>query len=275
MTKILTPVATWGSNPTYPEDGVDPETAAGLEVSIQSALNRAEFLSAVQATGVPRVRSVSSIAALKAVTGQTTGDHVVVKDLGFFQFEAAAVLTSDDVNIVTPTVGGGRWLLNTRALRGAINGLASLDATARVPAAQLRGQLVSTGTTGVTSFSGGTASGSESNAIASLFTPSLVVGQVFEVHGSFFCSRTSGTSTDGEVIRFHFDVIKPSAAIRYLQGPSAVLGFSNHRNGISGRFVADETGAHTIRLRVVGSAGGLTYSAISSAQFDSYVVGGV
>ncbi len=136
--KTLTPVATYGSNPTYPEDGVDPETAAGLEVSIQTALNRSELVKTRIDAGVQKVRTVATIAALKGVTGHATGDHAVVKDMGVYEFDGASVATSNDVTVVTPTVGGGRWLLAGRSL-GVANGFAALDATAKVAFANLRG----------------------------------------------------------------------------------------------------------------------------------------
>ena len=55
---------------------------------------------------------VSDITALKAVdtTSITTVQTVQVTTLGLYKFQPGSTLTGDDVNVITPTVGTGRWI---------------------------------------------------------------------------------------------------------------------------------------------------------------------
>ena len=54
---------------------------------------------------------ILDLTALKAIdtTGYTDGVVINVSQLGFFRFQSGASDTPDDVNIVQPTTGGGRW----------------------------------------------------------------------------------------------------------------------------------------------------------------------
>jgi hypothetical protein len=57
-------------------------------------------------------RPVADIAALKAIdtTSVVTGVVVTVVGLGTWQFDKASGVAGDDITVVAPTVGGGRWL---------------------------------------------------------------------------------------------------------------------------------------------------------------------
>lgn len=275
MTKILTPSATYGANPTFPEDGVDPETAAGLEVSVQCALNRAELAKSRLDAGVTKIRTVADIAALKAITGQATGDHAIVKDRGLFEFDAAAALSTDDVNVVQPTAGGGRWQLSVRALRGTINGLASLDANSRVPSAQLRGHVISSANSTTNPSSSGTLSspGPFGVAVASV---SLTAGQVWEFFASFSFSKTSGTATDGTSAFLALLIVQPDASGAAVPGsnvwtsPASVNLFLPY--AMRGRFIATQSGTHQLKVTAAAVPASISYQT-SGWSVDSYVLG--
>lgn len=268
MTKILVATPTYGPNPSYPEDDVDPETAGGLEPSIQEALNRAEHGKARLDAGVTRVRTVATVALLKAVTGQTTGDHAVVKDLGLFEFDALSSAPPNDVTVVTPTAGGGRWLHGNR---GAVvpNGFASLDATGKVPAAQLRGQAIATATTAFTS-AGGTASAAPAN-LGPALTATLAAGQWWDFVGSLELSKTSGAAAD--LLGLQLFLTDPLLGVTIVPGSYAYGRSSTggHRVGVVGRYKASLTGTHSARLQIFSTGSGVDY--IVSGSIDTYVIG--
>lgn len=275
MTKVLTPSATYGANPTFPEDGVDPETAAGLEVSIQCALNRAELAKSRLDAGVTKIRTVADITALKALTGQATGDHAIVKDRGLFEFDSASALSTDDVNIVQPTAGTGRWQLSVHALRGTINGIASLDANSKVPSAQLRGHLVSTSNSTTNPSASGTLSspGPFGVAIASV---SLTAGQCWDFFASFSFSKTTGTATDGTSAFLALLVVQPDTSGVAVPGsniwtsPASVGVFLPY--AMRGRFIATQSGTHSLKVTAAAVTSSIGYQT-SGWSVDSYVLG--
>lgn len=248
MTKILTPVAAYGSNPTYPEDGIDPETAAGLEVSIQTAINRAELAKTRLDAGIQKIRSVATVAALKAVTGQATGDHIVVVDTGLFQFDGASLATSDDVTVVTPTAGGGRWLGVGRSARVA-NGYAPLDATAKVPVANLRGQLLASSSNATVGTTTGNLTTQTQAILAGQLPVTLAVGDLLisQIVGTFTISTGSNSVVMGMTIT-QPDTTNVNVAYASTGQDSLDKFF-----GLHGIFRATQAGTHSLRLITVYS----------------------
>lgn len=62
---------------------------------------------------------VQNLAALKALTVSAGIDKYMinVEDMGMFRYDAQSSATSDDVYIVTPTVGAGRWIKMSNQLQ--------------------------------------------------------------------------------------------------------------------------------------------------------------
>jgi hypothetical protein len=97
--------------------------------------------------GLKRVQTVRNITALKALTPKATGDVCLVWDVAtgsligldpvLFRYDANGVGTSDDVNLVTPDAGGGRWVSMFYGRRGQANGIAALNSGGRVDPSQL------------------------------------------------------------------------------------------------------------------------------------------
>lgn len=59
--------------------------------------------------------TVATIAALKALSVSKASKWATVQNakfVSFYRYDAASSATADDVTVVAPTVGGGRWLIN-------------------------------------------------------------------------------------------------------------------------------------------------------------------
>lgn len=87
--------------------------------------------------GVRRVQSAESLAGVKAVVPDQDGEILVWQGVGLYYYAAASVLSGDDLNVVVPDSGTGRWIRHDVTLKGSANGVASLDSLAHVPVAQL------------------------------------------------------------------------------------------------------------------------------------------
>lgn len=129
--KNLAPQNTWETAIPFPEDGVDRRTAASIEVPYQKLLNRTEHL---RQGGILRLRGVVSIAALKALTGMGDGEHVFVPSAGIYRYVHASTAGGDDVYVVVPSGGGGRWHLDFPAFsnRNLSVGSLSVDSAFRI-----------------------------------------------------------------------------------------------------------------------------------------------
>ncbi len=132
----ITPAAVWTALIPTPDDA-EGATGAGLDGFAQALANREEYLKAlVETTGVKIVRSVASLAALKALTGMAHREIVLMDDatLGFhlFAYHSTATNTPDDVLIVQPTVGGGRWFTALLSGIGVPNGLAIYNGSGKL-----------------------------------------------------------------------------------------------------------------------------------------------
>lgn len=84
-----------------------------IKDSLGNTIDTQDNISGLSAAG--GLVTAATIVALKAMTGMTTGTRVLVQDLGLYRYDGGAALTADEVSIVTPATGVGRWL---RELRG-------------------------------------------------------------------------------------------------------------------------------------------------------------
>lgn len=137
MPKTLNPQNTFPTSITnFPISGNDePMTIEPLENAIQAVLNRSENLhvrlSEAETQGVKRVRTVASLAALSAATGFNNGDVCDVEGYGRYRLYNPSGLAADGLWVLN-AAGGGRWVHTLRDMRGAGNGLATLDSSQRL-----------------------------------------------------------------------------------------------------------------------------------------------
>lgn len=137
MPKTLNPQNTFPTNiPNFPISGNnEPIAIEPLENAIQAVLNRSENLhvrlSEAETQGVKRVRTVASLAALSAATGFNNGDVCDVEGYGRYRLYNPSGLTADGLWVLN-AAGGGRWVHTLRDMRGAGNGLATLDSSQRL-----------------------------------------------------------------------------------------------------------------------------------------------
>lgn len=137
MPKTLNPQNTFPTSITnFPISGNnEPIAIEPLENAIQAVLNRTENLhvrlSETDTQGVKRVRTVASLAALSAATGFNNGDVCDVEGYGRYRLYNPSGLTADGLWVLNAS-GGGRWVHTLRDMRGAGNGLATLDSSQRL-----------------------------------------------------------------------------------------------------------------------------------------------
>lgn len=98
----------WTASTTVPATG-EPRNASDISTPTQALMNRTEYL---KESGADRIRTAATLAALKAITGHATGDHVFLDGKGIYTFNAGSTATPDDDLVVQPGAGGGRWLLS-------------------------------------------------------------------------------------------------------------------------------------------------------------------
>lgn len=127
-------------------DDTEGATGAGLDGMVQPLLNNDAFLDArMNVTGVKIWRTVADIAALKALTGMAQNEIVLVGDVasGFnlFAYHASAAVTGDDVLIVTPTSGVGRWLTVLYQALGVANGIAVYNTSGKLALGKVTNQI--------------------------------------------------------------------------------------------------------------------------------------
>jgi hypothetical protein len=124
----------------------DARTAGSIETALQNAADRARFardrIIAVDPDngGVRKLRYAASLTALRAITDLTENAVIIVDGVGLYIYDASSAATALDPFVVTPTsVGGGagRWLWEAYLSVDVANGLAKLDANARLAVAKM------------------------------------------------------------------------------------------------------------------------------------------
>lgn len=136
MSETINGSPTFSNSHTVPTAG-QLVTAAAHKGYAQSLANNDKWLYDLLNSGVNRVRTVANLAALQALTGMVDGDVANCVSLGFFRFHATDATSANNVTIVAPGVGSGRWRHVAVDLRGVANGLAPLDGSQLVPVANL------------------------------------------------------------------------------------------------------------------------------------------
>lgn len=118
-------------------DDAEGATGAGLDGMVQPLLNNDAFLYALTAsTGVKIVRSVGSLAALKALATMTHGELCVMYDatigIHLFFYHSTATTPGTDTLVVEPGSGVGRWFSCVTSGVGSANGLALYNASGKL-----------------------------------------------------------------------------------------------------------------------------------------------
>ncbi len=126
MSGTITESESYSPTITSIEDGDDANSTT-FKTPLGELANRTKYLKGQLDTGALKIREAANVAALKAVTGQVTGDVRLVPDLGPFRFDSTSTATADDVFVIAPTVGGGRWLRLDHGMReSTLGGLATI-----------------------------------------------------------------------------------------------------------------------------------------------------
>lgn len=134
MPNTVTGTNTFSNTHSVPADG-DDLTGASAETPFQSLADNTRYLQQIlEASGVKLVRNAANLAALKALTVGSTYDQQVcwVEGLGLFFYDYGSSATPDNVMVVQPDAGGGRWIHAAYAARGANYGLAGLSSAGQL-----------------------------------------------------------------------------------------------------------------------------------------------
>jgi hypothetical protein len=140
-----------------------------------------------EATGVKLVRNVANLAALKAIVGGAGVDRELcwVEGLGLFFYDSAGATAADNVMVVQPDSGGGRWYHAAYAAKGVADGLSAYG-TRVVWAGALEGSSsAALMTTGVNNGSG-------TVTLDIVGLPTIFTNDVVRFSGTFDIFRTAG-----------------------------------------------------------------------------------
>lgn len=176
---------------------IDTETASAASVwtGFQRLLDNGKYLyDRIFTSGVLALRRVADQAALAALTGMTTGQIALVDRLGAFMWIAGDATTALTNWVVADAGNTGRWVHWLYLARGAANGLASLDAGAKVPTAQLSNAIIGT----YYSEAGASivATGTFQPAGVQTFTAPIRAGDLLEAELALQCTMTGGAAGD-------------------------------------------------------------------------------
>lgn len=88
-----------------------PDDLAALIVNIPVAITMGVITDSITASN-KIITPVANLAALKAIVTTTTPDSVIIecKSLGLFRFDSSSTLANDNLSVIQPTTGIGRWI---------------------------------------------------------------------------------------------------------------------------------------------------------------------
>ena len=217
--------------------------------------------------GSDSIAQVASITALKAIgSGSRFANQVAnVLDYGMYHWDPALIATSDNIFCIRPTdivsdASPGRWCSPLRSAIQAALGIAQLDATGRVAAANTRNGLI--GTFGPNNVGTGAITNTTSTISGQAVT-GCAVGDLIIVLGTIDFSITSG-STGGSISSSQMGIQDPASADHFV-GRSMLLGSSSLGvlTDYSDIFVytVAAPGTHTFRFKAtVGSSSTCTHN---------------
>ena len=124
--------SSYPANVTAPSDG-DTRNAASVATALGQLADRTAYLkgkAGITDDGVQIIRQVADVAALKAIGSgsRANKDVAIIPSQGLYVFDSSSSATGDDVNVIQPTSGTGRWLLvdRNRNVWGLVNSLAGI-----------------------------------------------------------------------------------------------------------------------------------------------------
>lgn len=111
LTQPYTPSASWHETTVYQPNGAKSDGLSLIQAGLYALDNVAYLTGANTSSAVNRLATVANLAALKAITGQRNEDYTTAKGLGLYQFDSSSALAPDNLLVVAPDVGTGRWLM--------------------------------------------------------------------------------------------------------------------------------------------------------------------
>lgn len=209
--------ATYPTNVHTVSDG-DQGKASNFAVGHQDTANRTAWIAGQLGgsvarpdgtSGVQKFRHVLNAAALTALTDLTNGEIGAVDGGGVYQYNSSATATVDGVSVINGLASAGRWLLLTP--RAVANGLAPLDSTTKVPAANLPFATIETGsceeaattsdptsTTAIDTFS--TTSYVDSGTYKKTVAAALNIGDIIEIEGRYILEIGATTNLTMRIV---------------------------------------------------------------------------
>ncbi len=271
MSGTITPVDVFTASVPDIKNG-DDGIEATFSQPLQALTNRTHNLNlTLTSRGVPRVRTVANQAALVALTGMTNGEHAIIKNQGLYEYDPSSGATIAPP-FVLAAAGGGRWIFVGTTVVGAASGLAPLDASSKVPHANLRGHVVSSSSFSIAGQSGTVGTGGIN--VGSPSSQPLVAGHVWHFVGDVLMAKAFG-SLAGQRFSFSLEVTQPDTVVR---GVTASLHYSFDDTGndvksasISGRFVATQSGTHSVQAKMRANVASLSYVFFAST-IETFVV---
>lgn len=272
MPTSITAVATFDA-PTTPL-GSEARNAASLATSLQQQSNRSYYVQQLcEVLGVPRIRAVTDIAALQALslTGITDGDLRLITGTEFFgvyRYVAASVAAAAQPWIVQPAVGSGRWIHTMYDAVGASNGLASLTGGGRL--VQLPANaLLFDGGYGVNS---GLVSSNSTTSYTDVAAMTFAVGTVAanDVVRVGFHSRMDNAGTTGTV-----RIVATENGGAAIQIPGAVRSVATATDTLVtmvGRNVVATPGPLVVKVQILSGTGATPVSLLGPAAITYQVV---
>jgi hypothetical protein len=273
---------TYHANITPPSDG-DPRTAASVRTPLQQLADRATWLKAFfDESGVKKVRNVVQVSDLKALTGMADKEVAWVAAMAApYIYLASSIAAADDIFVVQPNSGGGRWVhpgYTIYLLRGAANGFASLNASTKVPDAQIKNAIADVqtyqraGDATDGDLYGASVTGT---SFADLFgSPPVTlancsVGDVLHIDAAIQIRQTCVAATHNGMVQLA--VRQGAGAFSGVTGSTRRL-FANATNDssryeyirLAGRFVVSTGGMHDVTIEAKNDAG------LSSPSIDLY-----
>lgn len=164
----------------------DVRNAAAVRTYLQTLANRTRFL-------IDRLTALADIAALKAIAAPADGLVRHVKAKGIYVFDVSSSAAEALPWIVQPNSGSGRWLHALQAVQAQASGLATLDGSAKVPAAQVPNRLVAASVAKLTANVSVPNTGTWTDVV-SLAVASCAVGDILVVD-AFAAVNTGGSGS--------------------------------------------------------------------------------
>ena len=253
MGAALTPSGSYTGTVPSIADG-DAASGAIFTAPIQALYNSVDSLNTTaNVSGVKRLQTFASVAALRAYTGQTDGDFAAVgasstapANVAVFRFAANGFLstTDDGVTCIAPASGtGGRWFavgLGKGALNVA-NGVPQLDSTTQQAANTQHGALLSSSAATQSIATNTTGGGIGTGVGTGIFVGvACNTGDVCVINGDIESAITVGSGTVYTTIQANSTTVPGSWTTNGLTVTS--------RTSVGGVFVAPSNATYNFQI---------------------------